>query len=222
MQLKVGISLVMLCFLLGGCGKKEIVGSEKEISQIRNVASFSSVTLKGYYVTNITIGKIQSVAVKINANLFPYIDSSVKSKTLTIQTKKGYTLRPQGIPEVDIVVPSLKQLNLSGSNNVTLKAFSGDSLELNFSGSNQLVAQGVVNTLYMGLSGNTSIDALNLTANKVEMDSTGNAKISLDVKNTLKVAISGNGVVTYFGNPSITQTINGSGTVSKLQETISK
>ncbi len=215
-------TILFFILLLVGCGKKEIVGTEKVMAQARNVSPFTAVNLSGYYNVNITVGPVQSVVLKMNGNLLPYIDSTVRSKTLKIESKKGYLLRPQGIPEVDIVVSSLTDIELSGNNHVNLGSYSGDSLELNFAGSNQFVGQGVVNSLKIKLSGNSVIDAQKLMANKVDIDSNGNSQIFINAKENLTIKIDGNGVVNYSGNPKLSQTINGSGTITKQHETVNK
>lgn len=222
MKLTKWSSFLLLSLLLVGCGKKEIVGTDKIIAQARTVDTFKTVNISGYYDVNITIGQPQSVIVKVNGNLLPYIESTVSGKTLTVQTKKGYLLRPQGIPTVDIVIPALKEVDLSGNNHVVLKSFTGDSLELRFAGSNQFEGQGATNSLTVDVSGNTVIDTQKLVADKVELNSNGNSKFFVNAKDSLKVTISGNGIVNYLGNPKVSQTINGSGTISKAQETINK
>jgi hypothetical protein len=221
-KIKRWLLLLSLSLFLVGCGKKEIVGTNKIATQSRIVSVFSSLSISGYYNIHITIGNPQAVAIKVSSNLLPYIESTVKGKTLTVQTKKGYLLRPQGIPEVDIVVPKLNKITLSGNNHATVKAYSGDSLELNLAGYNEFEIQGVVNTLDLEISGSSSINAQNLLANKVEVNAVGNSKIYVNAKNSLKVTISGNGIVNFVGNPKVSQTINGSGTISKMPETINK
>jgi Putative auto-transporter adhesin, head GIN domain len=222
MNLRKWSYLFLLSLLLIGCGNKEIVGTEKVLAQPRSVSAFNQVNVSGYYNINITIGSPQSVVVKVNGNLLPYIETSVKGKTLTIQSKKGYLLRPQGVPEIDIVSPSVSKIELSGKNRLDLHNFQGTDLEINLSGSNQFSAKGAVSSFSMALSGNSSIDAQQLIANKVAIDSNGNSKILINAKDKLTVSISGNSLISYLGNPKIKQTINGSGAIAKMQETVTK
>jgi hypothetical protein len=222
MKMNKWIPLLLLSIILFGCGKKEIIGTEKFSAQSRTVSAFSAIDVSGYYNVNVTIGNPQSLVVKINGNLLPFITTTVRGKTLTVQSKRGYLLRPQGIPEIDIVVKSLEKIALSGNNHLTLMNYRGNELRIDFSGANQFVGQGTVSALYLKASGNTDIDARRLFANKVDIDVNGNSKILVSAKDQLLIAISGNGVINYLGNPKISQTINGSGTITKMQETISK
>lgn len=214
--------LLAVSLLLVGCGKKEIVGTGKFVAQARNVSNFTSVNVSGYYNINISVGQPQSVVIKVNSNLLPHIESVVHGKQLTIKSEKGYLLRPQGIPEIDIVVPALNQIDLSGNNNLALKNYSGNELELNFSGANQFTGQGVVNKLTLKVSGNTTIEAQKLLANRAEIESTGYSKIAIYAKDSLEVNIQGSATINYLGNPKLKQVINGSGTITKEQETINK
>ncbi len=222
MKIKYLSILLCISFLLAGCGKKEVVGTEKVLAQSRLVTAFSSVNISGYYNVNITIGKPQSVVIKVNGNLLPYIKTEVKSKTLKIETKKGYLLRPQGIPEVDIVIPALSKLALSGNNIATVNNYRGDDLEVCSNGSNQVTGQGLADTVEFKLSGNTNIDTQKLFARKVTIDSTGNSKIFVYARDHLNITISGNGVVNYSGSPKIKQEIHGSGAITKIDETVNK
>jgi hypothetical protein len=222
MRLTKWSSLLLVSLLLVGCGKKEIVGTGKFAAEARNVSAFTSVDISGYYNVNISVGQPQSVVIKVNSNLQPYIESVARGKQLTIKSKKGYLLRPQGIPEVDIVVPSLNQIDLSGNNNLVLTNYSGNSLALNFSGASQFSGQGVVNKLTIKASGNTSIDTEKLLANRVEIESNGYSKMAVYAKESLEVTIHGSAAINYLGDPKIKQVINGSGTITKQQETINK
>lgn len=216
------LAIIMISLIITGCGKKEIVGTQKIAAQVRHLPNFSSINVSGYYNITVTVGKPQSLVVKMNQNLLPFIETTVKGEELTVKSKKGYILRPQGIPEMIIVIPSLNQIDLSGNNNLNLHAFMGSSLDLNFAGSTQFVGQGVVKSLNIEVSGNNYLDTQKLLADKVNLNSNGNAKIVVSAKDKLKIVISGDALVSYVGDPKISQTINGSGTISKLQETINK
>ncbi len=214
--------ILMIGLLLVGCGKKEIVGTDKVITQVRPLSAFSSLSISGYYKVNITIGNPQAVTLSTNGNLFPYIQTNVKSKTLTVQTKRGYILRPQGVPAVDIVMPVISEIEMSGNNQLTIKGLTHGALKLNLSGSNQFAGLGAVDTFTIKSSGNTNINAQKLVANEMDIDSMGNIKVLSNVKNSLRVNVAGMGTISYVGNPKVRQTINGSASVTRVQETINK
>lgn len=214
--------LFCISLTLFGCGKEEIVGTEKMAAQVRKLASFSSVNVSGFYTVNITIGSPQSVTLQTNSNLLPYIESDVSGNKLTINAKKGYLLRPSGTPTLDIVVPTLASIELNGNNQVSLKGVAKGDLELIFSGSNQFVGQGSLDTLKMTVDGESNIDASKLVANEVVIVSNGSSKIMVYPKEELNVKISGVGTVNYFGNPKVEQVINGSASIHKMPEIINK
>jgi Putative auto-transporter adhesin, head GIN domain len=214
--------MLLFSLLLVGCGKSEIVGTEKVMVQTRPLAAFSGLTVSGFYIINVTMGNPQAITLRTNGNLFPYIRTDISRKTLTIETKKGYVLRPQGVPEINIVVPVLSQIDVSGDNRITIKGLTNGDFTLNVSGSNQFVGQGSLNSFTMKASGNTNLDAQKLVANTVDIDSTGNAKMIVNAKNSLKINIAGAATISYIGNPTVKQTINGSGAITKVKEIINK
>lgn len=214
--------VIITSVFLFGCGKKEIVGTEKVLSQVRSVSPFSELDVSGFYDIRITVGAPQSVTISANGNLLPYITSSVSSKTLTVIAKKGYLLRPTVSPTINIVTPEIKQINCHGNNQVTLQRIAQSDLNVRLDGSNQFTAVGTVDNLTLKLEGEAIIDTTKLVANDVDIQTSGSTKINVYAKNSLNVDISGIATVNYIGNPKISQVINGSGKIAKLPDIINK
>jgi hypothetical protein len=216
-------SLVLLTSLfLLGCGKEEIVGTEKVVSQLRSISSFSSINVSGFYNIDVKVGLPQSVTISANSNLLPYIETTVSGKELTIEAKKGYLLRPSGTPTITIVTPSIGKVELHGNNQLALNGVTKGDLDIELFGSTQFVGQGTVDALKVAISGQGIIDASKLIANDVEINTNGSSKVGVYAKNNLKVTISGFATVNYIGDPKITQIINGSGKITKMPEMINK
>lgn len=214
--------MLLTSLLLLGCGKEEIVGTEKMVSQSRSVSSFSSINISGFYKVNVSVGSPQAVTINANGNLLPYIETTVSSKELSVEAKKGYLLRPSGMPTITIVTPDIGKVELHGNNELELNGLAKGDFDLELFGSNQVTGQGTVNTLKIALSGQGIIDTSKLIANDVEINSNGSARISVYAKNNLKVNISGFATVNYSGDPKINQVINGSGKITKMPEMINK
>lgn len=222
MEFKKGCLILVTCFFLTACGKQEVVGTEKMGSQTRQLSAFSGINVSGFYDVTIKVGAPQSITVTANSNLLPYIESTVSGKELSIQAKKGYMLRPTATPAITIVTPEVKRIELNGNNQVTVNGVAKGDLDLDFSGSNQFTATGNVENLTIKLAGEAIVDAAKLIANNVDIDSNGSSKINVYARDNLKVNIAGISTVNYAGNPKITQTINGSGKITKLPEVINK
>lgn len=215
-------SLLIVILLISGCSKKEIIGTDRVTSESRSLSAFSTLNVQGLYTVSITIGSSQSVSITTNGNLQPFIQTTVSGKTLTVQTKKGYTLKPQGIPSIDIVTPELSRIDASGNNRLLVKNLASGNLKLNLSGTNAFTGQGSIKTFTLKTSGNSIVDAQHLLAKEVDINSSGNAKMLVNAKENLDVSISGAATITYFGNPSVSKQINGSGAVTPAQEIINK
>lgn len=214
--------VLLASLLLLGCGKEEVVGTEKMVAQLRAVSSFSSINVSGFYNVNVRIGLPQSITINANGNLLPYIETTVSGKALTIEAKKGYLLRPTSTPTITIVTPEIAKVELHGNNQLTVNGVTKGDLDVELYGSNQFVGQGTVDTFKIAISGQGIIDASKLIANNAEVNTNGSARVSVYAKNNLKVNISGFATVNYIGDPKITQVINGSGKITKMPEMINK
>ncbi len=112
-------------------------------------------------------------------------------------------------------VPSLK-LKVNGSGNVSISQFSGATLSADVCGSGNIsVSSG--NTIYqqIQISGSGAVSTPGLIAKNVTADISGSGYASVQASDFIDVSISGSGDLYYIGNPSVHQSISGSGKVSR-------
>lgn len=99
---------------------------------------------------------------------------------------------------VDRTVPSFTGIDASGNGKVDVDQMSTAFYNLQ-------------------VSGNGDVSALGLQAASAKLDISGNGNASLLVRDKLEVSISGNGKVSYKGNPAdVVSHISGQGTLEKL------
>ena len=202
-----------------------------------SVADFTGIDLA--FSSNVTInqGSPQKVEATGHPNIIEKITTDVSNNIWVIGLEDGcfedYEL------SVEITVPNINSLELSGSGNLLVNDFSNQNapLSLALSGSGNLTLnefEGItdMNTTLNGsgdiITNNdiTSLETLNLTisgsgkysgfeinSNDCTVNSSGSGNAEIMVQNTLNVTISGSGNVSYKGMPTITQDISGSGSL---------
>jgi len=181
--------MLMVVFL--GCE----MGNGDVISQERTLEGFSGVKLGGVENVNIYPGESYRVVVKTDSNLMDKVLTTVSGNILQISQKSG-PFNPTELT-VDVYMPELKRIALSGTGNI--KVSSGSSPELNIS-----------------LSGTGNIDAQNFQVQNVTINQSGTGNSKIWAVNTLNVTLSGTGNIFYKGDPEIIKTITGTGNIKPL------
>lgn len=191
------------------------------------------------FSNNVTIkqGSSQHVEVTGHPNIIEKIKTEVTNNIWYIGFQDGcyedYEL------SVEITVPNINSLKLSGSGHLLVQNFSSQSgiLSMYLSGSGNLTLnefEGITNNVTT-LSGSgdivmnndiTSLQSLNLTisgsgkyagfemiSDNCVIHSTGSGHSEIKTQNTLDVTLSGSGNIYYKGTPTITEDLSGSGSL---------
>jgi hypothetical protein len=82
-------------------------------------------------------------------------------------------------------------------------------------GSGDLILDGSANDHNFMTSGSGNLRAYDLSTENTNVRTTGSGNAEVDVSGKLDIISSGSGSVYYTGNPSLTQSISGSGRVVK-------
>ena len=165
------------------------------------------------------------------------IKVSASAGDLTVQPK-GLQIGLKNIGPITLYVTAknLQQLKLKGDANCNLKGIStqkliiethgnakvkGDlilqELVINIHGNAHFNLKGTAQKQSIAMHGNATFNASKLASNSVEIDIHGNGKAMLKVSQKLIVSISGNGSVSYIGNPkTLKHTIRGKGSLRRV------
>jgi hypothetical protein len=222
------VSLAILAFLLGGLavallyeldvlGNSSNSGSEGSgiaASQVREVPPFSSVELAGGNNVVIRAGEQQSVVVKADDNLLNRVTTHVKSGALVIGNTPG-SLTARSPMSVEVSVPSLNALVLTGSGNIMVNGIKTESLTVTLSGSGNLFGSGAASSLDVTISGVGNARFTQLVANNVDALLSGSGAIFVTATKSLDASIPGSGTITYTGNPQdVTKSVTGAGAIT--------
>lgn len=245
MRVKQGLmyfTLLLGVLIAGSCEKNEemmtedcIKGEGTVTTSTLPISSFNGIDAA--MSSNVTIiqGATQKVEATGHPNIIELVSTSVSSGIWQITFTNNDCIEDFELAFV-VTVPSINQLTLSGSGDVTVNDFSNQSeLNIDATGSGDLIFndfEGIsILDIKIGgsgkVTGNNNISSLEslsvmstgsgnysgfaVSANDCNVKSSGSGKCEITAQNTLDVTISGSGDVSYKGTPTITQNITGSG-----------
>ena len=197
----------------GGSSSPANEGSGVAAIQTRTVAAFHRVDLAGASNVSVTVGGARRVVVRADDNLIRRVTTSVRNGTLVVGTTGSF--RTNVPMSVDVTVPALDALTLSGSGLVRVANVAGPALTVRLPGSGLLRASGAVQRLDVTLAGSGDAQLDGLVARDVHAVVSGSGRILVHATRSLDATVSGSGVVDYAGNPPHVKTnVTGSGAIT--------
>jgi len=107
-------------------------------TETRTVSDFTSVNNSGSFEVYVTQADSFSVKVTAQSDLIPIIETSVSGSTLIIKTADNLCFRTSIPVIVDVTMPEIEQLTLSGSGLLSTPTATSERLEVSLSGSGRL------------------------------------------------------------------------------------
>ena len=209
------LATLAVVLLVRGAGPSSpgIQGSGIAAAQTRTVAGFSRLDLAGSNNVTVVVGAPQSVVVRADSNLISHVTTQVVGGTLVIGDTGSFTRRAP--MSVEVSVPSLTRLNLSGDGQISVTGINVPRLAVTVSGSGLLSAAGTATQLDVTLSGDGQAQLFQLTARDVHAVVTGSGLIQVNATTSLDAAVPGTGAIVYSGNPPrVTTSVTGTGAVT--------
>ena len=158
------------------------------------VDDFDAIDLENVSNVYVTTGRDRKVVFTAYENILPYMEAVVIGDELVLRFNKNINVNSDKEICVDISVPSIDEVTLSGVGNFYLKGPYQGSLHLN-------------------LDGVGNIEAYDLPVDRASVDINGNGNVKINAKELLEVDIDGLGNVYYKGDPKLSIDINGLGEV---------
>jgi hypothetical protein len=191
-----------------------LVGSGVAATQSRELPLFESVELAGSNQVTIRIDSEQSVVVHADDNLLDRVTTRVSGGKLVIGNGAGgFTTRSP--IRVDVTVPAVNELALSGSGTIAAEGVDVDALAIALSGSGVVSASGRAQRVDVKLNGSGDVQLQELVAHEVHATMSGTGLIAVNATESLDASVPGTGSIVYTGNPpSVRKSVTGIGTVS--------
>ena len=209
----VGVVLLARDILPGSSRSSGVQGSGVAATSTRALANFSGIALAGTNNVTVVVGARQSVVVHADTNLLSHVTTQVKAGKLIIGDVGSFAAKSPMY--VEISLPSLAALDLSGSGNITVTGIRASRLTVTLPGSGDIYASGSVTRLNVSIDGSGDAQFSGLTARNVDAVVSGSGAIFVTATQSLDAKVSGSGAVLYSGNPpQVTTSITGSGAVT--------
>ncbi len=225
---------VAFFLLAGGC--IEVNVNDKETRTIHSSGEvetvdydyrdFAAVSIADTFVATIQQGDEYAVAVRADKNAVDFLHVAVRDGVLEVGLENNTRLRGSFTLEVDVTLPALETLEVSGASTATVGHFvratslgaevSGASrltlvadgtdlnLDVHLSGASKATLNGRAGALHLEASGASTIDAQDLEAATCDAELSGASTVHVRVTGTLGPArLSGASTLRYEGTPQL-------------------
>tara|TARA_R110001583_G_scaffold412_2_gene3853 strand:+ start:96609 stop:97331 length:723 start_codon:yes stop_codon:yes gene_type:complete len=215
---------------------KKIKGNGTIKSETRAVSNYDKIAVAGSFNVKLIKGNEGSIIVKADENLMEYIVTEVKSGSLKIKIKKGYTISTTktilvtvpfetinavslaGSGDVyseDIIESTDLELSLAGSGNLNLNV-SAKNLSSKIAGSGNMTLNGNSNEFNCSIAGSGNVNGYELKALIASVKIAGSGNVKINAVNEIHAKNVGSGNIYYSGNPSVKKISSvGSGSIKK-------
>ncbi len=193
--LGLGLTAAPLHAGTSGC----LEGDGKIKKEIRELPAFSAVAVDGAFDVRIVCGKKQSLEITADANLLPVITTTVKAKTLYIDTSRSICTKSDLL--VTIAIPDIGQADLGGAADMNISGLSNPKFILNSDGAGDITLGGKTSLFHATLKGSTDLEARQFIADTVQIRVYDAGEAVVQATQKLDAAVTGAATVTYFGNP---------------------
>lgn len=217
-----------------------VIGSGHVTTETRKVKGFHAVEVldAGYLV--ITQGDIEGLTIEAEDNLLPFIRSDVDAEgVLHLGFKTPGDVRTAKTTLFRLSAKMLDRLELAGSGSIQADSLSLGSngklivrlpgsgeivvnkliageLEATLNGCGKIKLGGEVNKQSVSIPGMGNYEAPNLKARSAEILISGYGTCKIWASDDLKITITGNGEVSYYGKPNVNKSVGHSGIVQSL------
>jgi Putative auto-transporter adhesin, head GIN domain len=211
-----GLLLALLSVGAVGSARAQAVrGSGVAKSEQRSLAPFDRIDVAGAFDVTLVDGPDYKITVEADNDLLDAISSDVFDAELRISSLRSFVSRTA--MKVTVESPPLRGLNVSGNARVTAAGLRGSSFALAGSGASTAKLGGSMESLKVSLLGSGKVDALELVAEKVEVEVLGSGTAEVHAVKTLSLMVIGSGVVRYRGDPKVSRNAIGRGKVEQVK-----
>lgn len=200
---------------------------------VRDLAKFKGVIVKGGGDVKITHGSPQKVTVIADADDLKKIYTEVEDQKLIIYSKgmfaedyeveivveelQGVSAKGSGDIEVGSFESSVFIPKIHGSGNITINALKAGEFSAIINGSGDLKVTGSGDEFEATVRGSGDVDAIGFKTKTAEIEIMGSGNCSIDASESIEADIFGSGDIEYKGDPTIETNVVGSGSVKKVK-----
>jgi hypothetical protein len=215
------------------------VGSRRVVTEERNISGFDEIVFEGLGELTITQGDREALTIEAESNVMRRITTEVKDNRLYIGLRPsliGISIVPTKPIRHDLHVRDLRRLevtglgsvsagairtdrlrvDMNGGGKIVIRALDADTLELTLSGLGACEVAGEARRQDILITGGGDYDSTDLASDIAEVALAGLGKATVWASEELDIQLTGAGIVEYYTNPRITQSVTGLGRVRSL------
>ena len=226
------ITILLIAFaMLVGCTQKPITGSGNVVSQEEPITGFDKVDISYSFEVNISQGESFSVIIHVDDNLVEHLEVVKQGGTLKIGLKPNSPDIRSATLQVEVTMPELTGLDMSGSSHATITGFKSaqalvveaygashlqgdieaDTVSFNIGGSSEVILTGSAqNVIIEDASGSSVVNLIDFPVVDANVKADGKSQVTVNVSGRLDVDASSASNVYYLGDPTL-GTINTTG-----------
>ncbi|MBA2597288.1 MAG: DUF2807 domain-containing protein [Chloroflexia bacterium] len=201
--------------------------------ETRDVRDFNAISLQGVGTLRIAQGDTESLSIEAEPRVLERIATEVSDGTLFIRPDRSFTTREpivysltvddltridlSGAGQIEAPVLNTDQLQVtvSGAGSVTIDELTADLLEVEASGNVTMMLGGTVDSQSVTLGGAGTYDATNLASRLAAVTVDAAAQAVVQVSERLEATASGASSITYIGDPDVSESTSGVGSVTQ-------
>ncbi len=201
-----------VALVLVSCDWEGIRGNGHIVTDQRAVDDFAELHTNGGAFDIEWRSGAPALTITTDENLLRYIEARKFDNHLELRTRRRIHSR-HGI-KVLISSSTRSGTKLSGASELKVPGLTGDKFALQSSGAVDVTLDGAVDRLLVDMSGASDLKAKSLQARSVDISTTGAGSAQVNATESLRVAITGAGDVTYVGNPkTVEKHVTGAGSI---------
>ena len=229
--------------LIAGCTDSSLIvnipgsaGDSELVTQSRPISDINAVVLSGAGALFITQGDRTELRIRSEQMVLDHLSTTVSGGELLVGFSGTFTLDHTMVLECFLTVESLEKIHLQGLWKVDAAGLAGTPLTVRMDGLGEITlstlnlphldvinrgpgsvtASGLATSLAVELDAAGSYAGGGLISDEADVSIRSAGSATLTVRNRLAAAISGNGYVYYYGDPVVTRTGNGTGSVQRI------
>ena len=213
--LVLGASTLLVLLAVSACDGSVfgVRGSGNVITESRDVSGFSEIALFGSGTVRVDVNGTESLTVEAEDNIMPLLKTEVANGRLELSVESS--ISPTTDITYTVAAVELDGVTIAGSGDVTATGIAADLFDVEISGSGRVEPTGTAASLVVEISGSGRYLGEGLEASIGTVRVSGSGEAVVNVTDDLDVDVSGSGGVQYVGEPTITESVSGSGRVTR-------
>lgn len=227
---------IQLSLVMAACSLLPVRGSGEVVSRTTGLSDFNRVVFSGTGELLLVQSGVRSLTVEADDNLMNRIEAEVRGGTLflrhdesispsrrirfhlSVQELIGLDVSGIAAAEAGVINTERLDIHISGESSLVLEALKAQYLTLEISGPSEVefVDGGEVDEQVIVINGPGAFRAPGLYSQSVELSINGPGRATVWASDSLDIAVSGIGIVDYYGSPQVTQSSSGNVQINSL------